>query len=94
MNPPIYKNWDGIERRKPNSNRRIGERRSLDERRCDRRKGTPKTNRGVYGWLRSLFKARLGVDRRSYTDRRVVADRRSPSPRSMLTKEELTDLLK
>lgn len=94
MNPPVYKIWDGIERRKPNSCRRQSERRSSRERRYDRREGTTKNNRGFYGWIRSLLKARLGVDRRKRIDRRVVADRRSPTPRSMLTKEELADLLK
>lgn len=94
MNPPVYNNWDGTERRKPNSCRRNAERRSSRERRHDRREGTQKNNRGFYGWLRSLIKARLGVDRRKYIDQRVVADRRNPTPRSMLTKEELADLLK
>ena len=94
MNPPVYKNWDGVERRKPNSNRRNSERRSARERRFDRRDSTLKKNRGFYGWLRSLIKARLGVDRRKYIDQRTVPDRRNPSPRSMLTKEELADLLK
>ena len=93
MNPPVYKTWDGTERRKPNSCRRQSERRSSRERRYDRREGSTK-NRGFYGWIRSLLKARLGVDRRKNIDRRVVADRRSPTPRSMLTKEELADLLK
>ncbi len=93
MNPPVYKNWDGTERRKPNSCRRTSERRSARERRYDRRESTQKSERGVYGWLRSLIKARLGVDRRKYIDQRTVADRRNPTPRSMLTKEELADLL-
>jgi len=93
MNPPVYNNWDGTERRKPNSPRRHSERRSSQERRYDRREGLSK-NRSFYGWLRSLIKARLGVDRRKYTDQRVIADRRNPTPRSMLTKEEIADLLK
>ncbi len=94
MSPPVNRRWDGTERRKPNSCRRIAERRSALERRCDRRESTPAKNRTMYGWLRSLVKTRLGVDRRKYFDRRIVADRRSTSPRSMLTQEELTDLLK
>ncbi|MCP4338370.1 MAG: hypothetical protein GY799_05645 [Desulfobulbaceae bacterium] len=94
MSPTVKTNWDGTERRKPNSCRRNCERRSTLERRYDRREGAQKTNRTFYGWLRSLVKARLGVDRRKYIDQRVVADRRNPSPRSMLTKEELADLLK
>ena len=94
MSPTVKTNWDGTERRKPNSCRRKSERRSPLERRYDRREGAQKKNRTFYGWLRSLIKARLGVDRRKYIDQRVVADRRNPAPRSMLTKEELADLLK
>ncbi|NOR25803.1 MAG: hypothetical protein GQ542_15730 [Desulforhopalus sp.] len=94
MSPPVNTRWDGTERRKPNSCRRNAERRSTRERRYDRRESTSKSNRGFYGWLRSLVKARLGVDRRKNIDRRIVANRRNPSPRSMLTKEELADLLK
>jgi len=94
MNPPVHTGWDGVERRKPNSCRRTAERRSSRERRCDRRDGTVKNSRGFYGWLRSLVRARLGVDRRKNVDQRVIADRRKPKPRSMLTKEELADLLK
>ncbi len=93
MNPPLYKNWDGTERRKPNSCRRTSERRSARERRNDRREVANKGHRSFYGWLRSLIKARMGVDRRKFVDQRKVADRRNPTPRSMLTKEELTDLL-
>lgn len=94
MTPPVYNNWDGTERRKPNSCRRNNERRSARERRYDSRDSATKINRSFYGWLRSLIKARLGVDRRKYTDQRIVADRRNPTPRSMLTKEELADLLR
>ena len=93
MNSPVRNNWDGTERRESNNSRRNSERRSIQERRYDRRKGI-QNNRGFYGWLRSLIKTRLGVDRRKYTDQRVVADRRNPTPRSMLTREELSDLLK
>lgn len=94
MNSPGYKSWDGIERRKPNGNRRSSERRGVQERRSDRRESTQNKTLGFYGWLRSVIKRRLGVDRRKYVDQRTVADRRNPSPRSMLTKEELADLLK
>lgn len=94
MNPQVLPVWDGIERRQPNSCRRISERRSYRERRFDIREGTQQNKRGFYVWLRSLIKSRLGVDRRKNTDRRIVADRRKSSPRSMLTKEELADLLR
>ena len=94
MNPPVYQNWDGIERRKPQSCRRMGERRSSRERRFDKREGTSGQRRSFTGWLRSLVRARLGVDRRKNIDRRKIANRRNPSPRSMLTKEELADLLR
>ena len=94
MNPPGYKSWDGIERRQPHSNRRNSDRRAVRERRSDRRDSTQRKKESFYGWLRSLIKRRLGVDRRKNIDQRTVADRRNPSPRSMLTKEELADLLK
>ena len=94
MNPPVYKNWDGIERRQPNGERRNSDRRAVRERRSDRRDSTLKKNSSLYGWLRSLVKRRLGVDRRKYIDQRTVPDRRNPAPRSMLTQEELADLLK
>lgn len=94
MNPPVYPNWDGVERRKTKGCRRSGERRSSRERRFDKRDGTKPPRRSFTGWLRSLVRARLGVDRRKNIDRRKVANRRNPSPRSMLTKEELNDLLR
>jgi hypothetical protein len=94
MNPPVSQNWDGIERRRARSCRRIAERRSSQERRSDRRESTQANKRSFSGWLRSLVKARLGVDRRKNIDRRKIANRRNPSPRSMLTKEELADLLR
>ncbi|KJS00451.1 MAG: hypothetical protein VR65_13265 [Desulfobulbaceae bacterium BRH_c16a] len=94
MIAPVNKTWDGIERRKPNSCRRKSDRRAHQERRCDTRDGTRQRRRGFTSWLRSLIKARLGVDRRKNGDRRTVANRRRMNPGSMLTKEELADLLK
>lgn len=94
MNAPAKFLWDGTERRKPHSCRRLADRRCHQERRSDPRNSREtSSHRGFYGWLRSLIKARLGVDRRKSADQRV-ANRRHFSPRSMLTREELADLLK
>ena len=94
MKAPVNSTWDGIERRKPNSCRRKAERRAYRERRCDTRDGNRQSRRSFYGWLRALIQARLGVDRRKNIDRRQLSTRRRPSPRSLITKEELADLLK
>lgn len=94
MNVPTKNIWDGTERRKPDSSRRVSDRRTNHERRCDRRNTAEKKPRDLVGWLRSLVKTRLGVDRRKRFDQRVIANRRRFTPRSMLTKEELADLLK
>lgn len=93
MNAPAKFNWDGVERRKPNSCRRVTDRRSNQERRSDPRAGVAVSRRGFYGWLRSIIRIRLGVDRRKTPDQRV-ANRRQFTPRSMLTREELADLLR
>ena len=93
MNAPVNTIWDGTERRRPNSCRRNSERRTYQERRCDIRVGIQQRQRGFCGWLRSLTKARLGVDRRKNVDQRTIPNRRRMVPRSMLTKEELADLL-
>lgn len=44
-------------------------------------------------WIRSLTNSRLGVDRRKKADRRSIEDRRLQRLESLLTKEELADLL-
>lgn len=93
MNAPVNLLWDGTERRRPHSCRRVSDRRNSRERRFDRRTATERHSRGFLGWLRSLTKARLGVDRRKIPDQRVIANRRKLTPRSMLTREELKDLL-
>lgn len=82
------------ERRKGHGDRREVERRLCTERRYDSRENDRKHNyRSFYGWIRSLVKLRLGVDRRKNNNQRKrVSDRRRPS--SLLTKDELTDLLK
>ena len=88
--------WDGItERRHPESCRRKADqdRRGYSERRYDSRKAK-NPNRTLHGWVRSLTRARLGVDRRKQGDQRIIENRRTPPrPSSMLTKEEIADLL-
>ncbi|MFH0783788.1 MAG: hypothetical protein V2B20_17790 [Pseudomonadota bacterium] len=94
MNAPAKHMWDGTERRKPHNCRRVSDRRTNQERRVDRRTASGKHSRGLYEWLRSLAKSRLGVDRRKNFDQRITANRRKFTPRSLLTKEELADLLR
>jgi len=91
MNILAGSTWDGTERRK--KNRRQNNRRKNPERRCDTRENRQKQKKTLRIWVRSLTNARLGVDRRKGKDQRTLHDRRNPSPRSMLTKEELADLL-
>jgi hypothetical protein len=81
------------ERRKsPHDRRKNNTRRTLDERRCDSRL-TPVKPKPIRTWLRSLFQARLGVDRRKKNDRRKYMDRRQQRSQSILTPEEIADLL-
>ncbi len=94
MSTPENTIWDGVERRESDNCRRSTKRRSHLERRFDRRDGVQKQSRGFYGWFRSRTKIRLGVDRRKNPDRRINPSRRKFTPRLMLTKEELADLLK
>ncbi len=96
MNPPSNNHiWDGIERRKPGSNRRKAEhRRVAMERRRDTRGEALEHKRTLRSWVRSLTRSRLGVDRRKGRDRRTITDRRNPLSQSRLTKEELADLLR
>jgi len=90
----IVQQWDGIERRKPLRQRREDSERRVDhERRFDFREAHPPARRSVKAWMRSLTNARLGVDRRKGEDRRSQHDRRSQELRSLLTPEELADLL-
>ncbi|MFW2365609.1 MAG: hypothetical protein ACN4GW_04285 [Desulforhopalus sp.] len=95
MNSQQQQGWDGVERRNPNNQRRISDRRSYRERRSDTRGNSQKPRRRLSAWFRSLIRARLGVDRRKNIDRRVLPDRRhQKTPSSLLTKDELADLLK
>ena len=87
--------WDGVERRKKKEDRRaLSQRRLSIERRFDFRKAKPQARRSLKSWLRSLANARLGVDRREGVERRALEDRRSQELRSLLTPEELADLLR
>jgi hypothetical protein len=54
MNVPMKNIWDGTERRKPDSCRRVSDRRTNHERRCDRRNTAEKKSRDLVGWLRSF----------------------------------------
>lgn len=93
MNAPAHFSWDGGERRRPNSCRRIADRRSTHERRHDPRTGGMVTPRGLFAWLRALTRRRLGVDRRKNPDQRK-GNRRMATRCSLLTREELADLLR
>lgn len=92
MNMLICAQWDGTERReRGRCRRKARERRSHRERRSDRRQGRGQ-KRSPLQWLRSVCRARLGVDRRQRIDQRGW-ERRTLSTRSLLTKEELNELL-
>lgn len=85
--------WNEKERRRPTKERRGSlERRFDTERRFDFREALPPVRRSLMAWVRSLTNARLGVDRRKGGERRIV-DRRSEELRSLLTPEEIADLL-
>jgi hypothetical protein len=82
------------ERRAPMSDRRnASDRRSNEERRYDNRLAPVKQPKSMKAWIRSLTNSRLGVDRRKKADRRSIEDRRQQRLESLLTKEELADLL-
>jgi hypothetical protein len=83
-----------LERRLNTSDRRkTGDRRSQDERRFDSRLATVKQRKTIKVWLRSMTRSRLGVDRRKKDDRRTSNNRRRQSMRSILTRDEIADLL-
>lgn len=87
--------WDGVERRKlTRERRRASDRRSTHERRFDFREAHSPVRRSLKSWVRSLVNARLGVDRRKGGDRRILTNRRSQELHSLLSPEELADLLK
>ena len=95
QSPLKYGDNGRVERRVNASDRRqSGDRRSHNERRTDRRVSSVKGRKSIKAWFRSLFHARLGVDRRKVSDRRRMGDRRKQSLlRSILTREEIEDLL-
>ncbi|MBM9614364.1 hypothetical protein JWJ90_08680 [Desulfobulbus rhabdoformis] len=83
-----------VERRVATTDRRRkGDRRCGRERRIDPRLTSRKPNRSIIEWVRSITRLRLGVDRRKNRDRRRQYDRRQFTPTSLLSQEELADLL-
>ena len=93
-NNPARDRFEQLERRVNTSDRRKPEdRRAQDERRLDSRLANVKQRRTIKVWLRSIIRSRLGVDRRKKEDRRFRIDRRQQSLRSILTREEISDLL-
>jgi hypothetical protein len=87
--------FEQLERRINTSDRRKDkDRRSQSERRFDSRVSGTKQKKTIRIWLREKTQARLGVDRRKNEDRRIWGDRRQqPLPQSILTREEIDDLL-
>ncbi len=83
------------ERRKSSSDRRLDDsnRRSASERRYDRRLQEQGRRRSVKAFMRGVFNARLGVDRRKGQERRSNERRFQVLPSSLLTQDELKDLL-
>lgn len=73
--------------------RRVGDRRVTDERRCDRRVSS-NGSRSLKAWVKSLTRPRIGVDRRKQGDRRTQQIRPARDLRSLLTADEINDLLK
>lgn len=84
-----------VERRVAKEDRRASsERRSGHERRSDNRLSPAKHHKSLKEWFRAVTHLRLGVDRRKSRDRRRTFDRRhAPHVHSLLTPEELADLL-
>ncbi len=80
------------ERRKNQDRRTNDDRRSVMERRTDHRQNSNGQRKSILIWLRSVTKARLGVDRRK-EDRREPADRRQLHIGTILSQEEIADLL-
>ena len=70
------------------------DRRVSNERRTDPRSGGGETKRSLKRWLRSITKPRVGVDRRKGGDRRSYQTQNDANLTSLLTPEELADLLK
>jgi hypothetical protein len=77
----------------PSDRRKTEDRRSQEERRFDSRLAAIKQRKTIKVWLRSMTHSRLGVDRRKNDDRRTYSDRRLQAMRSILTRDEIADLL-
>lgn len=91
MSPPKITHHP--DRRQNQHNRRSeNDRRSQGERRHDFREAPDNQRRTFYMWWRSITKARLGVDRRKQ-ERRKNIDRRQQNLHSLLTEEEVSELL-
>ena len=80
------------ERRVNGERRVLADRRVNSERRHDGRGDEPKQRKSLRCWFRSKTNARLGVDRRK-GERRSGFDRRKKNLHSLLTKDEIADLL-
>lgn len=80
------------DRRKITERRLLADRRGRIERRRDTRNDGGRRRRSMRVWIRSLMNARLGVDRRK-VERRSGLDRRKKSLQSLLSKDEIRDLL-
>lgn len=68
-------------------------RRVKPERRLDTRTNTVK-KQGLKIWVKSLTSPRLGVDRRKGSDQRSSSSLPSNNIKSLLTQEEIADLLR
>jgi hypothetical protein len=91
---PVDQQSEKLDRRGPMSDRRKSpDRRLTDERRSDNWLAPAKQPKTIKAWLRSLTNSRLGVDRRKRVDRRANTNRRQQRFESILTKEEIADLL-
>ena len=84
--------WDGVDRRNSGDRRSGMDRRSHIERRSGH--GNFWRKRSLSAWIRTFTNPRLGVDRRKGFDQRSSSNRRRPRVRTLLTREELIDLLK
>ncbi|NNK96825.1 MAG: hypothetical protein HKP41_20935 [Desulfobacterales bacterium] len=71
-----------------------GDRRVSIERRTDPRSQASGAKRSLKRWIRSVTKPRIGVDRRKGGDRRSFRTQNDANLTSLLTPEELADLLK
>lgn len=80
------------ERRQTKDRRQNKDRRASSERRHDSREGRVRKKRSLKDWIRMLTNARLGVDRRK-KERRAHIDRRRKDTLSILTQDEISDLL-